>query len=297
MKEFDLVDRARRALIASGFQPDFPPEVAEELKSVLTSPAPDLSLPDLRHFLWSSIDNEDSRDLDQIEYAEKAPNECIRLLIGIADVVTFVRKGGPIDARASQNTVSIYTAAKTFNLLPPELSNDRTSLLENSDHIAMVIDMMVQSNGEIASPQVYQARVRNRARLTYDNVEQFFEHDGQIDPAGDFPALREQLRLQSDAAQRLIELRKRTGALTFSSFEAKPVRRNGEVVDLVLIRHNRARDLIETFMIAANVATATFLKTHGWPIIDRVVRAPKRWDRIRQIAASYGTTLPAEAQP
>jgi VacB/RNase II family 3'-5' exoribonuclease len=296
-KEFDLEECARRALIAAGFQPNFPPEVQQELQNISSVASGNFKVPDLRALLWSSIDNEDSRDLDQVEYAERAENGCIRLLIGIADVATFVRQSGPIDLRAHQNTVSIYTAGKTFHLLPEELSTDKTSLLENVDHLALVIEMRVQADGEIENPQVYHALVRNQARLSYETVGRFFDEHGAVDFPGDFPALRDQLHLQGEVTQRLIGLRKRTGALTFSSYEAKPIRKNGEVVDLVLIRHDRARDLIETFMVAANVATATFLKSHGWPIIERVVRAPKRWDRIRQIAAGYGTNLPEDPAP
>ena len=296
-KEFDLAEAARLALIAAGFQPDFPPEIQAEVQSIRNLPQKSDDIADLRHLLWSSIDNEESRDLDQVEFAEKLENGSIRLLIGIADVASYVRKSGPVDRRAHQNTVSIYTAGKTFHLLPEELSTEKTSLLEDKDHLAVIIEMQVQSGGQIENSRVYRALIRNHARLSYDQVGQFFEDKVELDFLRDRPALRDQLQIQGEVSQRLIELRKRAGALTFSSYEAQPVRKNGEVVDLVLIRHDRARDLIETFMVAANVATATFLKSNGWPIIERVVRAPKRWDRIRQIAAKYGTNLPEQPQP
>lgn len=292
--EFNLADRARRALIERGFAPDFPPQVEKELQELPETPD---GLRDLRGLLWSSIDNEDSRDLDQIEYAEQADNGCIRLFIGIADVASHVRQGGAIDDRAHQNTVSIYTAGKTFHLLPEELSAGRTSLLEGSDHAAVVAEMLVQPDGEIDQAGVYRALVRNRARLNYEQVAAHFDGgSGGALPQGE-AGLPEQLQLQSVVAQRLIHLRKKMGALTFSSYEARPVMRDGVVVDLELVRHNKARDLIECFMVAANVATATFLKDRGWPIIERVVRAPRRWDRIRQIASDLGTELPGEPQP
>ena len=295
--EIDLVERARRALLKAGFEPDFSPSIEEEVARTSLSPDSLASMVDLRHLLWSSIDNQESRDLDQIEFAERCERGLIRLLIGIADVASFVPKDGPTDTRARQNTVSIYTAPKTFHLLPEQLSTDKTSLSEGKDHFALVIEMLVAPDGEVEQPKIYFALVRNRARLSYDQVADFFNGSGKIELAGDLPALREQLHLQSEAARRLISLRKRTGALTFSSYEATPIHKNGVVVDLKLVRHTHARDLIETFMVAANVSTATFLKSNGWPIIERVVRAPKRWDRIRQIASSYGTDLPLEPHP
>ena len=291
----NLAERARRALEEAGFQPDFPPQAAAEVRRAekLVASADQ----DLTHLLWSSIDNEESRDLDQVEYAEPGPQDSIRLMLGIADVATYVTPGSAVDQRAAQNTVSIYTAGKTFHLLPEELSTGRTSLHEGEARLAVVVEMLIQADGELLQPKVYRARVKNQTKLTYEKVASWLEHKTPLQEFGAFPGLKNQLELQSQASLRLMELRKRMGALTFSSYEAKPITRNGEVVDLKLNRPNRARDLIESFMVAANVATATFLKTRGFPIIERAVSAPERWDRIRQIASNHGVPLPEEPNP
>lgn len=288
---FDLADRARRALIERGFLPDFPPETAAELQEIRKTPQPVVT--DLTALLWSSIDNEQSRDLDQVEYAERADNNAIRLMVGIADVATFVRRGSAIENRAAQNTVSLYAAGKVFPMLPEELSTGLTSLNQDAPRIALVVDMLVEDDGEVHNPRVYPARVLNRAKLSYERVAAWIENGavgGQLALAG----MAEQLQLQLEAADRLIKLRQKLGALTFSSYEARPITRDGQVIDLRLETQNRARELIESFMIAANVATATFLKSQGWPIIERVVRAPRRWDRVQQIAAQYGFALPPD---
>jgi exoribonuclease-2 len=163
--------------------------------------------------------------------------------------------------------------------------------------MAIVIEMLVAPDGQVSEPAIYRAWVRNHARLTYEQVASYFDRQESLETGPGTDELRKQMQLQLQAANHLRELRTRAGALTFSSYEPTPVRKNGEVVDLELVRHNLARDLIESFMVAANVSTAAFLKKHGWPIIERVVRAPKRWDRIREIAARFNKSLPREAQP
>jgi exoribonuclease-2 len=291
----EFQERARKILIEAGFEPDFSSAIEEELQGIscpITFPE---GVRDLRHLPWSSIDNSDSRDLDQVEYVERGEGSLIRLMIGIADVASCVEKGGPIDLRAFQNTVSIYTAAKTFPMLPEALSTDGTSLLSGQDRLGMVIDMLVQEDGEVTDSVVYHAWIRNHARFSYEQLGNHLKRTSELSlEDADFAA---QLDLQYETAQRLMLLRQRTGALTFSSYEPVPVRRGDELIDLKIIPHNAARDLIESFMIAANVATANFLKRHGWPIIERVVHAPKRWDRIREIAGGYGFELPEEPHP
>ncbi len=251
---------------------------------------------DLRHLLWSSIDNEESRDLDQIEYTEPL-GSCVRLFVGIADVAGYLARGAPIDERAAQNTVTVYTPNKTFHLLPEALSTDKTSLRQDEDRSALVIEMLVEVDGEVHDPEIYRALVRNKARLSYDNVARACEDKEQDDLVCSMPGLKDQLDLQLMSAKRLERLRKKLGALTFSSYEARPVTRNGRLIDLALVNRNRTRDMVESFMIAANVASATYLKSRGWPIIERVVDAPKNWERIRQIAAGFNFDLPEMPAP
>jgi exoribonuclease-2 len=293
--EFNLAQRARRALEDAGFRPDFPAEAASEVRAAEKLRMPEVM--DLSRLLWSSIDNQESRDLDQLEYAEPGPGKSVRIMLAIADVATYVSRGSAVDDRARHNTVSIYTAGKTFHLLPEGLSTERTSLNENETRLAVVVDMLVEEDGEVHAPKVYHAKVRNQAKLTYEAVGDWAETKAVIQEFEALPGLKEQLEMQFEASRRLVALRKRMGALTFSSYEARAITQNGKVVDLRVSAPNRARDLIESFMIAANVSTATFLKSRGFPIIERAVQAPERWDRICQIAASYGFKLPDTPAP
>jgi VacB/RNase II family 3'-5' exoribonuclease len=289
---------ARRVMIENGFEPDMPDGVMSELQG-LESKRPrdwlDAPVRDLRHLLWSSIDNSESRDLDQIEFAERLAGDRIRLMIAIADVDAFVPKGSAVDRRALDNTTSIYTGVRTFPMLPEQLSNDTTSLLEDEDRLAVVIDLVVDTEGEVTSNDVYRALVRNHAKLVYESVGAWLEGQAPAPPkVSEVDGLVEQLRLQDETTERLRALRRRSGALNLRTIEAKPVAVDGRIVDLVQAEHNRARDIIESFMVAANTEMAEFLEAEGWPSIRRVVRTPERWPRIAEIARGFGENLPEE---
>ncbi len=290
-----LRNAAEAAMRQNGFDPVFSPAVMREVKA-LDDPS-DNPLPpqvrDLRKSLWSSIDNRESRDLDQIEVAERLPDGSIRILIGVADVDTMVHLGSAADEHAAANTTSVYTGVAVFPMLPERLSTNLTSLNEGEDRLAVVIQFDVTTDGEIASTSVYRAMVHNRAKLTYDAVGMWLEDKAPPPPAvARWAELGEQVRLQDEAAQRLRKARAVAGALNFESIEATPVVVNGKVVDLAVARRNRARDLIEDFMVAANRSVATYLLERGSPSLRRVVREPKRWDRIVALAAEVGETLP-----
>ena len=295
MPVIDLKARARRAMTENGFHPDFPPAVLQELQ-VLTSPQANDSTAnsgDLRGLLWSSIDNDHSRDLDQVEYAEQLPDGAIRLLVGIADVDISVRPGSAIDAHAGSECTSVYTGVETFPMLPPELSTDRTSLLDGQDRLALVTEVRVLASGEANYLGAYPAWTRNHAKLAYSSTGAWLEGTGPIPPAiAAVPGMEAQLRLQQHAAERLRDFRKQHGALAFCSPEPTPVLDNGQVKGLDCRNHNIAEDIIESFMVAANVAIARFLRDQHRPSIRRVVKTPRRWDRIQAIAAQYHTRLP-----
>jgi exoribonuclease-2 len=294
----DLRAMARRVMIENGFAPEMPPGIAPELQALESKPPDDLddpSIRDLRSVLWSSIDNSDSRDLDQVEFAERLEDGDIRLMIGIADVDAFVPKGAAIDRHAFENTTSIYTGVRTFPMLPEQLSNETTSLLEDVDRLAVVIELVVDPDGEVRSNDVYRARVRNHAKLVYESVGAWLENRAPAPHrVSEVAGLEEQLRLQDETTERLRALRRRNGALNLQTIEAKPVMADGRVVDLVPAEHNRARDIIESFMVAANTEMAEFLESQGWPSIRRVVRTPERWPRIAEIARRFGENLPEE---
>jgi exoribonuclease-2 len=282
-------------MLQNGFEPDFSPAVMREIQSLhdpSDSPLPP-GVRDLRPLHWSSVDNRESRDLDQIEVAERLADGSIRIRIGVADVESLVPLGSAADAHAATNTTSVYTGVAVFPMLPERLSTDLTSLNEGEDRLAVVIEFDVAADGTLAKASVFNALVHNKAKLVYDAVGRWLEDKGPEPPAiAAWPELRDQVRLQDEAAQRLRRARSIAGALDFESVEARPVVANGKVVDLAVDRRNRARDMIEDFMVAANRSVATYLLERGSPSLRRVVREPKRWDRIVALAAEVGEVLP-----
>ncbi len=286
---------ATAAMRKHGFDPEFSPAVMAEVRA-LDDPSNDPAargVTDLRHLPWSSIDNRESRDLDQIEAAERLPDDSIRVLIGVADVDTLVQLGSAADAHAATNTTSVYTGVAVFPMLPERLSTDLTSLNEGEDRLAVVIQFDVSADGNLSNTSVSRALVHNRAKLTYDAIGMWLEDKGPAPSAvAAWPELEKQVRMQDEAAQRLRLARVVAGALNFESIEASPVVVNGKVVDLAVARRNRARDLIEDFMVAANRSVAMYLIERGSASLRRVVREPKRWDRIVALAADVGESLP-----
>jgi ribonuclease R len=274
---------------------------------VLEFPAPEPTLPygtndedarDQRDLLWSSIDNQESTDLDQVEVSDRLADGTIRVRIAIADVDELLPAGTALDAHAAWNTCSLYAGPVNFPMLPDDLSSGATSLLPGLDRLAIVTQMDVAPDGHIAGVDVYRAWVCNRAKLVYDEVGAWLEKRGPSPEAiAASPALEDQVRMQDEAAQRLRRRRIEHGALELETPEARAVTKDGEVVALKLVTTNRARTTIEDLMIAANGAAARFLEDRRVASIRRVVRAPRRWDRIVELAATRGTTLPATPEP
>jgi exoribonuclease-2 len=296
----DLRELARAALIEAGFDPEFPAEVRQELADIEHAgerAVPDSSVRDLRDLLWSSIDNRESRDLDQVEYAERVAGG-YRVLVGIADVDAFVHAGSAIDQHAALNTVSVYTPAEVFPMLPLRLSTDLTSLVEGEDRLAVVMELSLTEGGEVGSKQVYRAVVRNRAKMDYESAGAWLEGRGdEPEQVSRIEGLEEQVRLQDEIARALHELRRSCGALELERTELVPVVENGRVVRLDERRHNRAQEIIESLMIAANTSMAELLEANGVASLRRVVRAPERWPRIVETAAALGEHLPDTPDP
>ena len=293
---FDLFAAARQEMIARGFQPDLPPEASRQLEALKTRPSSgtESGLRDLRSLLWSSIDNDTSRDLDQAEVAERVSGG-IRVLIAIADVDSDVPIGSPIDQYAARETTSVYTGIQTFPMLPEQLSTDLTSLNQDVDRLAVVIDMLVAPSGSTASGEIYRALVRNRAQLTYNGVGGWLEGTSAAPPKVAASAdLAAQLKLQDEAAQLLFKDRQRLGALIIDRVEPETIVANGQVQRISARQRNRATDLIENFMVAANGVMERDLTNTGVSSIRRIVRTPKRWERIVELAARYGDKLPPE---
>jgi exoribonuclease-2 len=290
---------ARRAMLDKALLPDFSPAALAELAALASSvQAGDPGLPaprDLRDLPWSSIDNDDSRDLDQLEAAERLPDGAIRVLVAVADVDSLVHPGSAIDEHARANTTSVYTSARIFPMLPERLSTDLTSLNDGADRPALVIDLTVGGDGSIAKADLYRAQVRNRCKLAYNAVAAWLDGEGPMPGRmAEVPAIAEQVKIQDEAAARLRTVRHEHGALDLETIEAHAVFDGDAVSDLREERKNRAKELIEDFMIAANGATARFLAGRGLPSLRRMVRTPRRWDRIVELAARYGVRLPAD---
>lgn len=290
---------ARRAMIARGLQPEFPSAALAELASLRSSlPVSAPQGQDLRHLLWCSIDNEESRDLDQLSVGEALADGRVKLRVAIADVVALVSPGSAIDQHAGHNTTSVYTVAQIFPMLPEELSTDLTSLNLNEDRLAIVVELLVAPDGEVQASDLYPALVRNQAKLSYNRVAHWLDGSEPIPPAiSALPGLEENLRVQLSAAGWLKQRRHTRGALDFETVETRPVFVGGKLQELTATRRNPAKDLIEDLMIAANGATASYLAAKKFPSIRRVVRTPKQWDRIVELAAGCGTTLPPVPDP
>ncbi|MCX7024546.1 MAG: RNB domain-containing ribonuclease [Spirochaetes bacterium] len=288
---------ARRVMVERGLLPDFSPEALAEL--AVLEPAPSLtSARDLRGLPWCSIDNDDSRDLDQLTVARKGDDGAVGILVAIADVDALVHPATAIDGHARHNTSSVYTAAKVFSMLPERLSTDLSSLNFGEDRPAIVMDLTLAPDGTLASSEVYRALVRNHARLSYDALAAWLEGNGpEPDGIATVPGLADNLRLQDGAALAMKEGRRARGALDFESRETRPVFSGNSIARMEANRKNRAKEAIENFMVAANGVVARFLEGRGLPTLARVVRTPKRWDRIVAIAAERGVPLPAEPDP
>ena len=291
-----LQNIARRAMFERGLLPDFSPAALAQLEQI-QAPAiatPDASIHDLRERLWASIDNDDSRDLDQLTVAEALPNDAVKILVAIADVDSLVEAGSALDEQAHHNTTSVYTAARVFPMLPEKLSTDLTSLNVNEDRLAIVIEMVIGADGSLKTSDLYRAQVRNHAQLAYNSVAAWLGSGSAPEAITTVKGLAENLRLQDKAAQNMRNFRHIHGALSLETVEAKPIFDGDQIRDLEVERSNRATDIIEDCMIAANGVTARYLTARKFPSIRRVVRTPKRWDRIVELAADHNYELPAE---
>lgn len=291
-----LLQMARRAMAERGLEPDIPPAAMAEAQHAVAPSAPfPADVRDLRDLLWCSIDNDDSRDLDQLTVAETFPGGGIKVRIAVADVSALVPAGSAVDQHAGANTTSIYTPPAMFPMLPEQLSTDLTSLNPNLDRLAVVVEVVVNGEGSAESVEIYRAAVHNHVQLAYSGVGPWLEGQGEM-PAGIgvVPGLADNLRLQDQAAQRLRECRQERGALELETIEVRALFAGDDVSGLRDQEQNRAKELIEDFMITANGAVARCLEGKHFPVMRRVVRSPKRWPRIVEVAHELGEDLPAD---
>ncbi|MBU1701886.1 MAG: RNB domain-containing ribonuclease [Candidatus Eisenbacteria bacterium] len=289
-----LLHVARRVMKERSLLPEFSREILSELEGLNAAPLNDGSQrKDLRHLLWSSIDNDDSRDLDQLTVAEPLSDGSVKMLVAVADVDSLVKKGDAVDDHARHNTTSVYTAGQVFSMLPEKLSYDLTSLNENEDRPAMIIEMVFDAGGRLQASDIYQALVRNQAQLAYNSIAAWLEEGApEPEPVSAIEGLKENLRLQDRMAQKLKTIRHELGALELQTIQTHAVFDGDAMVALEIDQKNRARELIENLMIAANGVTAGFLNRKKLPSLRRVVRTPRRWDRIVTLAMDLGFQLP-----
>ncbi len=289
----ELKRLAAEAMRAHGLEPDLPAAVLAQANAATLSTEAGPGIRDLRNLLWSSIDNDDSLDLDQIEVAESVSGGRCLLRVGIADVDSIVSAGSAVDQHAGINTTSVYTAAEIFPMLPERLSTNLTSLRQDEDRLCVVVEVAVEANGALGASSIYRARVRNRAKLAYRSIAAWLQGTAPAPPiVGAVAGLGEQLKLQDTIAQSLKRSRQAKGALEFDTAENRAAYQDGVLIDLQPDPKNRAQELIEEFMIAANGVTACFFRQHGRSSLRRILKVPKRWDRIVQLAKDAGEKLP-----
>lgn len=290
---------ARQAMLEKGLLPSFSDAELTELNAIReTDSLPGDRTSDLRDLLWCSIDNNDSRDLDQLSYGVQLPDGNSKILVAIADVAALVPKGSLLDQHAKHNTSTVYTAAEIFPMLPEKLSTDLTSLNENEDRLAIVVELIVAPSGKVVKASIQKSLVLNKAKLAYNQVSRWLE--GEIPTPEQIkrvPGLEQTLRLQDRTAQAMKKLRHERGALEFETIHAQPVFDQDQIRELETDQSNRAKDIVADFMIAVNEMVAIYLKSKGLASIRRIVRSPKRWDRIIELASEHGFKLPAEPDP
>jgi exoribonuclease-2 len=284
---------ARRSMVEHGLRPDFSPEALREAERLTSAAKPDAKVEDLRGLLWCSVDNDDSRDLDQLSVGEDLGGGATRILVAVADVDALVPRGTAIDTHARINTTSVYTPAIIFPMLPEKLSTDLTSLNQDEDRVAVVVEMVVGPDGRLEDSTIRRGVVRNRAKLAYGSLSRWLENEGPPPPAlAAVKGLDAQIRLQDQAAQALRTVRHRQGALALRTIEARTVFDGDVIADLVPDEKNRMKEMIEDFMIAANGVSARFLAARGFASVRRVLDIPERWDRIVKLASDLGARLP-----
>ncbi|MBX7137427.1 MAG: RNB domain-containing ribonuclease [Oligoflexia bacterium] len=301
-RQINLHEIADEALRERGLRTDFSAEAKRQAAAVELPDFSALKIPDLSALPWSSIDNDDSKDLDQVECAT-VEGKRTRILVGIADVAAVIPKDSPLDQHARNNTTSVYTGVQTYPMLPPRLSTDLTSLNESEKRLAVVIEAVVSKEGEVESFKVYPAIVQNKAQLTYEAVAAWLEDhqpaDSEItqrmlEKIRANPELQAQLKIQDEAAQALRRNRHENGALVFGTQQLRPTIEPDGSIHLAAQKSNRATQLIEEFMVAANQSVLEYLDSKGYPDLERIVREPERWQRMVELAAEHDGDLPAQ---
>ena len=283
-------------MLDRGLLPEFSDAVLAETDAIRGAARDsDADIRDLRKQLWASIDNDDSRDLDQLSVAVPGANGAVKILVAVADVDALVKQDSAIDGHARTNTTSVYTAAQIFPMLPEKFSTDLTSLGEAQERLAVVIEMTVGDDGAVQESNIYRALVFNHAKLAYNSVAAWLDDEAPAPPRlAAVAGLDQQLRMQDRVARALRKRRKEYGALSLETSEARAVFDGDTLADMRAEQGNRAKRLIEDFMIAANGVTARYLEQQGFPSLRRVLRSPERWERIVELAAGLGEDLPAE---
>ena len=287
---------ARTKTIEAGFllgvqQPDAKAQLLAQDGVALDTLA-DPTVRDLSDLPWLSIDEQGTRDLDQISVAQQLDDGATRLSVAIADVDAWIPQNSPLDRHAAANAASVFTGVVTYPMLPEALTVGRASLVPDEDRLAVVVELVVEPDGSVRSTEAYRALVRNRARLDYAEVAAWLEGDtGALPAAVETPPLAEQLALHENAVLAMRNRRMAGGALDLVRPEVRPIFDDDRILDLVVVPPNRARTMIEHLMVAVNAAIARYLSASAIPWIART-QTPRDWGGLLDLAEEHGYDLP-----
>jgi ribonuclease R len=257
---------------------------------------------DLRHLPFVTIDGEDARDFDDAVYCEpkgriKMFSGGWRLYVAIADVSSYVKLDSALDAEAQVRGNSVYFPERVVPMLPEQLSNGLCSLNPHVDRLAMVCEMTISKSGQMVDYKFYEAVIHSHARLTYNKVSTILEHSRTAEAKalrGEYAGVVPHLKQLYALYQVLLAARHARGAIDFETQETRIIfGTERKIAEIRPTTRNDAHKLIEECMLAANVATAEFLKKHEVPSLYRVHDGPppERLEKLRTFLGELGLTL------
>lgn len=285
-----------QTILEYGLPYEFPDEVIKEAESFKEPNAKDREgRIDLRDLALVTIDGEDARDFDDAVYAEKRPGGGYRVVVAIADVSHYVRVGKPLDDEAQERGTSVYFPHYVLPMLPEALSNGLCSLNPNVDRLCMVCDLKLSRAGRVTSFEFYPSVMHSKARLTYNQVAQYF--DGDSNAITEDRDVRKSLNTLFQLYQVLKELRADRHAMEFETVETyMTFDELGGIQEILPRTRNDAHKLIEECMLLANVAAAEYALKNEIPMLYRVHQPPEfsRIQKVRDFVKLLGLKFPEQ---
>jgi len=252
---------------------------------------------DLRDLSLITIDGATARDFDDAVALRKEPDGSYRLWVCIADVAHYVEKGSPLDQDALDRGTSVYFPGFCLPMLPEVLSNGICSLNPHEDRLVMTAELHIGQDGLPLDAKFYPAVIRSQARLTYVQVDDFLANPKQAELE---TSLVEQLLKMVALAKILTRMRHDRGSLDMDLPEVEILLDDrGYPIGLEKRERTQSHRLIEEFMLAANEATARFLKNKGWSVLYRIHAKPdpQKLQELQQLAAQCGLGLVLGKEP